>query len=225
MKKMIGFAYFLIFLSVFSCTNKEVQLPVISRVGISGIQNHSSIWIFFEIKDQDTIAVLNKNNKLLNTHWIFNVDRRLTMQKVIPFLIEMQKSKNKESMHKKEGLLNYFSYANSKDQSISLIIFNNTTYIYSKTRSLKILDTDLSERIIEIDIKNDELFIDNSRIDKEEVLKKIEEIHSSDTLNKFKIVLKYSQNTTFQNYLSVKSYLLESSLTLDSNEYVYRQPL
>lgn len=76
--------YFLIiaFFSIIfmSCSKKSVQLPLIDSDGISDIYNHSSIWLFFEENENDTLAVLNKNNKVINTQWIFNIDRRLTMK-------------------------------------------------------------------------------------------------------------------------------------------------
>jgi len=210
----------LFILSLLSCSNKEVLLPKIEIDGISEIQNHSSIWIFYRVKGKDTIAVLNKNNKILNTHWIFNIDKRLTMGQIIPFLTEMQKNKNKDSMHKIEGMLNYFSYANTKDKSISLINFKPTTYIFSnpeveeKMRKQEV-------KTIDIDLQNSELYLDKSLIKINEIMVKIEEIQSKDSLNPIKIIFKYTQNTSFQNYLSVKSYLNTTGIPVDSKEYVY----
>lgn len=210
----------ILILSSLSCTNKEVLLPKIKMDGISEIQNHSSIWIFYTVKGNDTIAVLNKNNKILNTHWIFNIDKRLTMGQIIPFLTEMQKNKNKESMHKKEDMLNYFSYANTKDKSISLINFNPTTYIFANPEvEEKRMEQEV--KTIEIKFQNSELHLDNSIIKMDEIIKKIEAIQSKDSLNVNKFIFKYTQNTSFQNYLSVKSYLNATGIHVDSKEYVY----
>jgi NADH dehydrogenase/NADH:ubiquinone oxidoreductase subunit G len=220
MKKSSVLVGILFISSFLSCTNKEVLLPKIEIDGISEIQNHSSIWIFYKVKDNDTMAILNKNNKILNTHWIFNIDRRLTMGQIIPFLTAMQKNKNKDSMHKKEGMLNYFSYANTKDKSISLVNFNPTSYIFSNPEvEEKIMEKGI--KIIEIDLQNSELYLDNSIIKMNEIMAKIKEIQSKDSLNPIKFIFKYTQNTSYQNYLSVKTYLNATSIPVDSKEYVY----
>ncbi len=207
---------------VFSCSNKEVLLPKIEIEGISEIQNHSSIWVFYEVNGKDTIAVMNKNNKILNTHWIFNIDRRLTMEKIIPILEEMQKNKNKDSMHKKEGMLNYFSYANTKDKSISLVNFYPTTYIISNSQfEEKMEEGDEEEETIDIDIQNNKIFFNNSLVKMNDIIEKIKEIQTKDSLKTVNIILKYKQNTSFQNYLSIKSYINATGLNVDSKEYVY----
>jgi hypothetical protein len=221
MNKVILFAYVIFFLLTFGCTNKKVQLPKIEIEGIPEIQNHSSIWIFLEIRDQDTIAVLNKNNKILNTHWIFNIDRRLPMVKIIPFLKSMQENKNKDSMHKNEGMLNYFTFANTRDKSISLVIFNPTTYIFNGTVDENISSIDPSYEFIEVDLQNDVLFLNKLKLRKDELIKKLNQIQSQDSLINYKIIFKYSENTTFQNYLTTKSYLLKTGLNLVPEEFVY----
>jgi hypothetical protein len=221
MKRIYSYIYALFFLFTLSCSNKEVLLPKIELEGIPEIHNHSSIWIFFEVKDNDTIALLNKNNKILNTHWIFNIDKRLPMVKIIPFLESMQENKNKDSMHKKGDMFNYFSYANTKDKSISLVIFNPTTYVYNKNGYKNDFSEDTSEKIIEVDLQNEVLFINNSKIENDQIIEKLEQIRSKDSLTHLKIIFKYTGNTTFQYYLSSKSYLLKTGLDLDMKEYVY----
>ena len=128
MKCSFSILSLLYFLILFGCKNKEVELPLISIDGISEIQNHSSIWIFYEQTPNDTLSILNKNNKLLNTNWIYNIDSRLTMDKVVPLLIKMQENRNKKSMHKKEGMLNFFSYANTRNKNISLVMFDTINF-------------------------------------------------------------------------------------------------
>ena len=93
--KHILYILFSIYLLV-SCNKKNIQLPLIEIDGIKEIQNHSSIWIFYKRDKKGTSAVLNKNNKLLNTHWIYNIDRRLTMDKIVPILEEMQANRKKK---------------------------------------------------------------------------------------------------------------------------------
>ena len=216
------FYIYIIALFLFSsCTKKEVQLPLIDAVGIDNIQNHSSIWVFFKIKNQDTLAVLNKNNKLINTHWIYNIDRRLPMKKVVPVLQKMQENRNKDSMHKKEGMLNYFSYANVTSNKISLLNFDNTNFIFSNTDYKNVLKNLQKESILELDIQNKNLLLNESKIKTSQLIQKIENIQSSDTLANHKMVIKYSKNISYQNYLSVKALLSKINLKVHSTEYIY----
>jgi biopolymer transport protein ExbD len=197
-----------------------VQLPLIAIEGIHEIQNHSSIWVFYEIKNQDTIAVLNKNNKLLNTHWIFNIDRRLPMKKVIPILEDLQENRNKDSMHKKEGMLNYFSYADMVSNKMSVFNFMQTFYIKNQREYETHLERILNSKIIEIEIENNVLTMDKKSIAKEELKKYIKNVSANDSLNPI-ISLKYSENISYQNYLSFKAYLTEEGFNIDRTEYIY----
>ena len=90
-----------------------MQLPIIEIAGITEIQNHSSIWIFYDEQEGDETAILNKNNKIINTHWIFNIDKRLTMKTVVPHLSAMQENRDKDSMHKKGDMLGNFLFGGS----------------------------------------------------------------------------------------------------------------
>ncbi len=220
MKKYF-YIYIITLFILSSCKKKEVQLPIIDISGISEIQNHSSIWIFFKVKKQDTLAILNKNNKLINTHWIYNIDKRLTMKKVVPILKEMQENRNKDSMHKKEGMLNYFSYADVNSNNISLLNFNNTTFIFSKTDYKNILKKLPKESTIELDVQKDKMFLNQSKIETSQLNQKINNIQSNDTIATHKVILKYNENISYQNYLSVKALLSKTNLNVHSTEYIY----
>lgn len=203
------------------CNKKDVQLPVLDIKGIKEIQNHSSIWIFYKTNEEDTLAILNKNNKLLNTHWIYHIDKRLTMAKIIPILEELQENRNKDSMHKKEGMLNYFSYADIVSQTISLVKFDSINYIHLEKNKDEFLVKNTKNRIYELVITNNLNLIDQEKIKPEQLLDKLNSIISQDTLSKPKITLKYPESLTYQNYLSVKAQLSTLRLDVDKNEYIY----
>jgi len=221
MKRSFSILSLLYFLILFGCKNKEVQLPLISIDGISKIQNHSSIWIFYEQTPNDTLAILNKNNKLLNTNWIYNIDSRLTMDKVVPLLIKMQENRNKKSMHKKEGMLNFFSYANTRNKNISLVMFDTINFRhidqYGKNGKPKKPD----EKIIHMEIKNHNITIDKRLTNTSLLMNELNTLIDKDTLSKLKIILNYPDNLTFQNYLTVKAYLARTNIDVDKNEYIY----
>jgi len=221
MKKQ--FYYFIpIFLLLFqSCSKKEVLLPLISIEGIHEIQNHSSIWVFFEIENQDTLAILNKNNKLLNTHWIFNIDKRLPMGKIVPILEDLQKSRNKDSMHKKEGMLNYFSYADQVTNKMSLLNFLSTLYLKNEDDFNNLINEPLKNRLITLEIDGNNFILNKKSLDKIKLKENLDILTENDSIQEPILVLKYRDNLSYQDYLSAKTYLFHEGFPVDKTEYIY----
>lgn len=201
------------------CSQKEVLLPVIEAEGISEIQNHSSIWIFYDPTGQDSKAQLNKNNKLLNTHWIFNIDRRLTMGDVIPLLQDMQENRNKDSMHKKEGMENYFSYADSESERIALLPFPEINFkVIDEFTAFREFNQDSCTLVLRI--QEDELQLKGKSFSAKElnlVLGKQDLCPDKENLT---IRLLYDESLSYQNYLETKAQLAVIPLSLDTIELV-----
>ena len=61
MKKYI---LLMLLILIISCTKKEIKIPTLDAKGIQEIHNHSQVFFFFEIKNNDTIAKLNKKNTI-----------------------------------------------------------------------------------------------------------------------------------------------------------------
>lgn len=123
--------YFLLLFifSVFACQQQSVELPKLSEKGITDLYNTSQIWFFFEIIGNDTIAKVNSKNKITNTHLIFNIDKKLKLKHILKPLQEIQEKINANSIHKKEGMQQYFSYADTLNQEFSLYDFTGTSYL------------------------------------------------------------------------------------------------
>ena len=221
--------YLIALILLCQCSDKEVLLPVVSEGGIPETQNHSSIWIFYDPSGQDSKAVLNKNNKLINTNWIFNIDRRLTMKEVIPHLQAMQDDRNKDSMHKKEGMINFFSYADSKNERVSLVIFPEINFVPAEEigesdamadSGSNVSETDSTHCLVKVRIYEDYLSVDGKIFDIEE----IGQIQSSPgpcEEEKTKVFrLMYDEELTFQSYLKTKVYLAAAQVVVDTTELV-----
>jgi len=201
-----------------SCSKKDIQLPLLASDGLSDIYNHSSIWLFFEKNGKDTLAVLNKNNKIINTHWLLNIDKRLTMKYVVPVLGEIQKAKYKPSMHEKEGTFIYFAYANTKSNNISLIEFKPTNFISSEKQ---VKDTVNEDQIIKINLQKDKILINNILTDLDHVKNILRDYKSKDSLNNSRIFLKYNEGISYQKYLQTKMILSKINMAIDSTENIY----
>jgi len=120
----------LLLLISFTSCKKDVKLPII---GIRGIQdtiyNNSAIWIFYKATGNDTIAELNRKNKIANTHWIFNVDRRLSLKHIIPHIQKMQERKAAPSPHDNGEITHmYYSYVDTLANKLSMVLFDSIQY-------------------------------------------------------------------------------------------------
>lgn len=120
-------------LFMISCAKKEVKIPVLPEKGIQEIQNHSEVWLFFEVKNNDTIAKVNRKNTISTTHWIYNIDKRLPLKTIIPHIIKLQ-DKHANSMHSEKGMHDYFSYSDTISKKLSFLEFDGVIF---KTNGVK----------------------------------------------------------------------------------------
>jgi len=218
-KKYIPFCLLIIF--AIGCQKQQVQLPLIQIPGITEIQNHSSIWVFYKTQNNDTLAILNKNNKIINTHWIFNVDKRLQMKDVIPHFIALQENRNKDSMHKKEGMLNYFSYADTSLEQISLTPFLPVTFMDLEDDAFAQEELVDQPFHVSIEISNDFIKLNDKIIDLEALEKELALLGASDSITKPSVRLIYNQNTQYQYYLQTKVYLSSNDIPTLPMEYIF----
>lgn len=219
--KVLG-VLFIIVLTIISCQQKSVELPTLGVKGIQDtIYNNSKIWIFYKLEGNDTIAELNKNNSVANTHWVFNIDKRLSLKKVIPNVQVLQAKKEKPSMHDNGELMhNYYSYVDTLSNKLSLILFDSIQYVTEKSINRdSILKQDQFKHLF-IDSKTDKVFINDQLIEKD----KIEDIISRQLDSGYiKINLSFDKGIPFQHYIFIKALLQNiksDSMIISNKEYI-----
>lgn len=109
------------------CAKKELKIPTLAEKGIQELHNHSQVWLFFEVKDNDTLAVVNRKNTISTTHWIYNIDKRLPLKAIIPSIVNLQ-DKHANSMHSEKGMFDYFSYSDTISKKLSFLKFDGVTF-------------------------------------------------------------------------------------------------
>ncbi len=118
---------------LFSCGKKEdVLLPKSNVSIVKDVQDHSPIYIFFKTEGKDTIADVNRKNSIISTNWIFNIDKRLPLNLVIPEVIKLQNKKRADSAHKNENAQNYYSYADDTRKNLAFFPFTKVYYEMGK---------------------------------------------------------------------------------------------
>jgi hypothetical protein len=221
MKKLV-----LLFVSILSlsCAKKDVKLPILAEEGIQEIYNHSQVWLFFESKNNDTTAIVNRKNTISSTHWIFNIDKRLPLKAFLPSIIELQ-HKHANSIHSKEGMHNYFSYADTISKKLSFFEFDTIIYktdsilskYYIKTNSEKYLNY----YNINLTFNPNNVWINDAKIDKSAFKSTLLEfIDFSSEGNQTMLHLNFNHKMLYQDYLFYKTLIFSVN-----NKLIITNPL
>lgn len=208
---------------ILSCQQKSVQLPTLDVTGIQDtIYNNSKIWIFYDLQGNDTIVELNKNNSVANTHWIYNIDKRLSLKQVIPLIQQLQAKKEKPSMHDNGKISHsYYSYVDTVSNKLSMILFDSIKYISDNNIETDYSLTSTGFKHLLIDIKSNDIYVNNVPIKKKEIRDNITEQLDKNIL---KIDLRFEGNISYQDYLSIKALLQNiknDSIIISNRELIY----
>lgn len=212
----------IVLLLLVGCSEKEVKIPVLPVKGLQELHDHSQVWIFFKLKNKDTIADVNRNNTIISTHWIYNVDRRLPIKKIAN-TIEKLKHKHANSMHSKKGKHNYFSYSDTVSKKLSFFIFDSINYKTNISEKQKMLEKDTVYKKIHLYFKKTDVCINNKHYSIKKWQEKLAELLQIPHEKKVKLYLTFDGNMTFQNYLYNRAVIRtveKVAILCDKNEYI-----
>ena len=202
MKKII---YAFLVLAFVACHNKEVLLPQVDKTIVATVENHSPIYMFFEINGKDTLVNLNRNNSISSTNWIFNIDKRLPIKIVIPEIIKMQ-TKKESSMHKSETSENYFSYSDSIHKKLAFVSFTNVIFKIEKPK-----------KGINILFSKNKILVDSIPFNQEKFNKFIKN-QSVTVLNNYNLC--FEKNVSYDDFIN--NFVFLQSLEINKNKmYIY----
>lgn len=197
----------LILLTCFCCSkDKFVILPEIGHSRVSELTEVSAAYLFYNETLPDSIE-LNRKNLISTTNWLINVDKRLTLKQAMPNIKFLQEKKENSS-HKKEGVKNYFTCNNTSIKNLGFIDFTNINYhfendtVYRNPTSKYIIFNTLDN--IKMESPQDSVSPINTTI--ANLLKDISLLTKKEN-KPTKIILKFSQDLSFQDYITIKSTL------------------
>lgn len=226
---MNRFALILLPFLILSCAKKEVKIPTLAEKGIQEIQNHSQVWLFFEVKDNDTIAVVNRNNTISTTHWIYNIDKRLPLKKIIPSIISLQ-DKHANSLHSEKGMQDYFSYSDTISKKLSFLEFDGVTFKTDKLSKNFIEEnsTDYANyNNINLIFNKNSILINDVKTDRsnfKDTLFSLIELSSEG--RESMLHLSFNQNLLYQNYLFYRTMIhaIETkNILVNQNEFIFNE--
>ncbi|KDN56423.1 hypothetical protein FEM21_04420 [Flavobacterium seoulense] len=189
-------------LFLISCGNKEdILLPKSDTTIISDVKDHSPIYIFFRTEGKDTLAEVNRNNSIITTNWILNIDKRLPLKLVIPEVMKLQDKKRKEKAHQNENAENYYSYADSVKENMAFIPFTKVHYSIGKPKS--------NDFVISFKKANNLVWLNGRAVKKADLL---QEFFSTTFINKPRIVMQFDKNMSYDEYIQNKVLLRKFDL-------------
>ncbi|MBJ2124738.1 MULTISPECIES: hypothetical protein [Flavobacterium] len=199
---------------LFSCGKKEdVLLPKSNVSIVKDVQDHSPIYLFFKVEGKDTIADLNRKSAIISTNWIFNIDKRLPLKKVIPEVIKMQEKKRNEKMHQNEESENYYSYADSIGKNLAFLPF--TKVFYKMERPAQ------GSFVVYFKKGKQQVFMANQEIKISEILKQFYSIKFERVPD---LVFLFDKNMSYEEYIQYKI-LLQKEVTYNLDklpvEYIF----
>ena len=218
MLKKIGFTG-LITLILWSCNNEKViQLPEIQHAKITEILDVSPAYIFYNETQPDSVE-LNRKNLIISTNWLFNVDKRLTLEQAIPKIKFLQDKKRNAKMHKNEAAKNYYTCNDSSIKNLGFIEFTDVNYVEEtnpKNNSIIAINSLNDIAIHHNDVKLSEVNIDDLIIQLENNISNNEE--------NIVLTLHLNKKIKFQDYITVKNKLQNlnfETIVIDNNEYIF----
>ena len=209
---MKKFAFLLVAILMISCgDDKEVLLPVAQETIVAEVKDHSPIYFFFKLEEKDTIVEVNRNNSISSTNWLFNIDKRLPLRKVILEIKKLQNKKEK-SAHKNEASENYYTYTDTVKKNLAFMPFTKIHY--------KLEKPDFNIKYFLLD-RNDLVHYNELVFSKNQLQEFINKMPNS------RIYFSFDKGMSFGKYIEYKLFIKNLSITQkgvsinSKREYIY----
>ncbi len=183
--------FLMIVCSFVACKKEEVFLVQSNVSVVNEVVDHSPVYIFFEMQNNDTIAVVNRKNTISTTNWLFNIDKRLPLRLVIPEISNLQEKREKAVFHKNDNAQNYFTYNDTLTKNLAFFPFTKVKFFLSQPEG---------DSIILLD-KHTKITMDNNELDSFESL--ITLLKSKEIKERQNYQLQIDKNATLSQLLEV----------------------
>lgn len=202
---------------------KSVLLPEIQNTKITEITDVSPAYLFYDETKPDSLE-LNKNNLIISTNWLVNVDKRLTLKQVIPSIIKLQEKK-RNSDHKNKNARNYFTCNATSIKNLGFVDFTDVVYDYEREDEDGKIEPENTIFIVVLNLNKIIVY----PLDKDDFETNINDFETnlkeSRPINNEKVNVKLSFNEilSFQDYITLKYKLSQLNLentTINNQEYI-----
>lgn len=224
----VNFTLILATLLLLSCNKKEIKLPQVGMEGTQEIHNYSEIWMFYDASDSKTPIELNKNNTISTTHWLYNIDKRIPIQFIIPELINL-KHKHANGAHSKEGMGNYLSYSDTISNKLSYLSFDELIYETDSIQSKFFIKEHAADyenyNNLNITINPNNTWINDAKMEEGELSTTLPDfIEFSAEGRQTMLHLNFNHEINYENYMSFKAYfnsLKSPGILINNIEFIF----
>ena len=214
-------------LLMLGCSKKELKIPTLAEKGIQELQNHSQVWLFFEVKNNDTVAVVNRKNTISTTHWIYNIDKRLPLKAIIPSIIKLQ-DKHANSMHSEKGMFDYFSYSDTISKRLSFLKFDGVTFKTDGFLSSQFIENNadyINYHNVHLVFNQNSVWINGAKTDRlnfKNELAALLKLYAED--KQTMLHLNFNRNLLYWDYLFYRTIienLSNENILINKNEFIF----
>ena len=202
---------------------KSVLLPEIQNTKITEITDVSPAYLFYDETKPDSLE-LNKNNLIISTNWLVNVDKRLTLKQVIPSIIKLQEKK-RNSDHKNKNARNYFTCNATSIKNLGFVDFTDVVYDYEREDKDGKIEPENTIFIVVLNLNKIIVY----PLDKDDFETNINDFETNlkESLpvnnEKVNVKLSFNEKLSFQDYITLKYKLSQLNLentTINNQEYI-----
>lgn len=229
---MKQFYIIILALILVSCgKDKSVLLPEIEHAKITEVLDVSPAYIFYNEVQLDSVE-LNRKNIIGTTNWLINVDKRLTLEQVIPKIKFLQNKKRNAETHKNENAKNYYTCNDTSIQNLGFIEFTDVIYqdislrdyfkFKERTEKMSVALNVISMGNYSLEYSYNEQSNTEIYSNIEDVINKIKDLFQTE--QDFNLYLLFHSKLSFQEYITIKSKtqdLKAKDIPIDNNEFIY----
>ena len=227
---MKQYFYLVVLFVLASCAvERVVQLPDIQSALITEVSDTSPVYVFYDEAQTDS-TLFNQKKITSSTNWLVNIDKRLTLEKVLPHLQSLQNKRNKVDVRKNTNTKNYFTCNDLSTQNLGFIDFTDIKFSEFSDDDSDVPDIEPTTKSIFIHFFSEDLvsvasFYNNQQLDDNM-------LEINDFFTNFKELIEpsvsnmiyssFDKELTFQQYITIKSKLnsfQKDNLMIDSKEY------
>lgn len=221
----------LLSLTLLSCNEKIVQLPETTTKDITEILDVSTIYMFYD--EATGTAEFNRKNMISSTNWLVAIDKRITLKQALPHLQYLYNKRHDDGMHSNDKARSYLSCSNPEIKNLAFIDYTDVAYSNKDAADfitnffVDKTDTDVAKHYY-INIKSaDAIVIGNqtevNTFNQAEFIAYLKQITQNTSVD-FNLYTSYNENLTFQDYITIKTLLLDikkDHIKIANEEIIY----
>jgi len=185
-----------------SCSKQKIYVPQADISLETQVSDYSSIAMLYKQVNDSVFIDVKDAGTITQTHWLFEVDKRLPLKLVIPEVKNLQQKKYKKAEDKM--MPNYYTYMDTIAKTVAFMPMDKVFYETDKPHDLLNLDA-----LLVTVQANGDAFINNEKID----LVTINEwLKAQFPETPVVLALAFNEELSFEKYMQAKLNLAKITL-------------